>query len=66
MCIQKLFILIKMMYSVIKQMVLCIAYHFRRVNALEAGTTRTLPPVQLGTGQPPAVALAVLCAECGL
>lgn len=55
-----------MMYSVIKQMVLCIAYHFRRVNALEAGTTRTLPPVQLGTGQPPAVALAVLCAECGL
>lgn len=36
MCIQKLFILIKMMYSGIKWMVLCVAYHFRmRVNALK-------------------------------
>lgn len=36
MCIQKLFILIKMMCSGIKWMVLCIAHHFRmRVNALK-------------------------------
>lgn len=41
MCIQKLFILIKMMYSGIKVMVFCIAYHLRmRVDALRGRSLR--------------------------
>lgn len=45
MCIQKLFIIIKMMYSGIKLMVLCIAYPFRmRVSALKSRSHEKIPP----------------------
>lgn len=47
MCIQKLFI-IKMMYSGIKLMVSCIAYHFRmRVDVFKKKPWETPSPVQL-------------------
>ena len=45
MCTQKLFIIIKMMYSGIKLMVLCIAYPFRlRVSALKSRSHEKIPP----------------------
>lgn len=49
MCIQKLFIIIKMMYSGIKLMVLCIAYHFRmRVSALKSSHEKACHPCSYG------------------
>lgn len=51
MCIQKLFIPIKMMYSGIKWMVLCIAYILERVNALKSRRHEESATCAARTGQ---------------
>lgn len=61
----KLFILIKMMYSGIKQMVLCIAYHFRMNECFESRSHEEPAIYGARTDQLPTVALAVLCAGGG-
>lgn len=61
----KLFILMTMMYSGIKQMVLCIAYHFRMSECFESRSHEEPAIYGARTDELPAVALAVLCAGDG-
>lgn len=61
-CIQKLFILIKMMYSGIKRMVLCIAYHFRMSECFESRSHEEPAIYGARTDELPSVALAMLFA----